>query len=256
MARRAESSQLSLGPLLVLRGRGGKRAGAGRKRSSTLVPHTTRASFAARFPQHVTLRLARGIQLRTPALLAIVHAVMATSHRDEFRITDFNCESNHMHLVAEASGRTALARGLQRFKSRLARGINLGPGRRGAVFHYHHTRALRPPREVRHVLRYVLNNARHHAADRGRALDPAWFDPFSSAPWFTGWSTPLMPYSGWTYELMRRAPPTAEPTVWLLAVGWRRRGRIAPREVPGVRASRGACRRRSGTAAARRTGRR
>ena len=235
MARRAESSQLSLGPLLVSGGRGGKRAGAGRKRTSTLVPHAARASFAARFPQHVTLRLVRGIQLRTPALLAVVHAVMTTSHRDDFRIADFNCESNHMHLVAEASGRTALARGLQRFKSRLARRINLALGRRGAVFgDRYHARSLRTPREVHHVLRYVLNSARHHAADRGRALDPAWFDPFSSAPWFTGWSTPLAPYSGWTFERLRRSSPTAAPTVWLLAVGWRRHGLIAPSEVPGV----------------------
>jgi len=217
----------------------GRRIGAGRKRTSTLVPHTTRAAFAARLPQHVTLRLAPGIQLRTPALLAIVHAVIATSHRDDVRITDFSCESNHMHLVVEANGRVALGRGIQRFKSRLARRINRALGRRGALFaDRYHARSLRTPREVRHVLRYVLNNARHHAADRGRMFDPAWFDPFSSAPWFTGWSAPLEPYSGWTYELLRRSSPVAEPTVWLLTVGWRRHGLIDPGEVPGRRAQR------------------
>ena len=199
------------------------------------MAHTARTQFPARHPQHVTLRLVPGIQLRTPAFLGLVHEVMRGSHRDDFRITEFNCESNHLHLMVEASGRAALARGMQRFKSCLARKLNRALGRSGAVFDdRYHARPLRTPREVRHVLRYILNNARHHAADRGRTLDPDWFDPYSSAPWFTGWTAPLEPYSGWTYELLRRPPPTASATVWLLTVGWRRHGLIGRSEVPGA----------------------
>ena len=200
------------------------------------MAHVVREAFPARDPLHVTLRLVPGIKLRTPALLAVVHAVMARSHRATFRIVEFNCESNHMHLVVEAAGRTALARGIQRFKSCLARALNRSLHRCGAVFaDRYHARVLRTPREVRHVLRYVINNARHHAATGGRTLDPRWFDPFSSAPWFDGWSSSLQPYSGWTHELIRRARPTARATVWLLTTGWRRHGLIASDEVPGRR---------------------
>ena len=164
-----------------------------------------------------------------------MHDVIARSHRADFRIVEFNCESNHLHVMTEASGRVALARGMQRFKSCLARRLNRALGRRGAVFtDRYHAHVLRTPREVRHALRYILNNARHHAAELGRAFDPAWFDPFSSAPWFPGWATPLEPYSGWTYELLRRPPPTAGATAWLLTTGWKRHGLIEPAEVPGA----------------------
>jgi len=229
-----ESAQLSFERLLRPRGRGGKRDGAGRKRTRTTVAHRTRESFTAREPLHVTLRLVPGIELRTPALLAIVHAVIAGSSASAFRIVEFNCESNHMHLMIEAAGRVALARGLQRFKSCLARALNRALVRSGAVFgDRYHVHVLRTPREVRHALRYIINNARHHAAQHGRSLDAQWFDPFSSAPWFEGWASPLTPYSSWTHELIRRDRPTARATVWLLMVGWRRHGLIERAEVPG-----------------------
>ncbi len=234
MSRRT-SSQLWLDALLRPRGRGGARAGAGRPTTRTGVAHVVREKFSAREPVHVTLRLVPGIQLRTPALLAIVHDAIASSHGTGFRIVEFNCESNHMHLMAEAAGKRALARGMQRFKSCLARRLNRALGRTGAVFgDRYHAHVLRTPIEVRHALRYILNNARHHAAQHGRSLERRWFDPFSSAPWFRGWKTPLEPYSSLTYELARRPAPTAPATAWLLVVGWRRHGLIDPSEVPGA----------------------
>ena len=234
MSKSIDQAQLSLESLMRPRGRGGKRAGAGRKRTRTTVAHTTREPFSAREPLHVTLRLVQGIELRTPALLASVHEVIAGSNNTAFRVVEFNCESNHMHLMVEADGRVSLARGIQRFKSCLARALNRALGRSGAVFgDRYHTHVLRTPREVRHALRYIINNARHHAAQHGRSLDARWFDPFSSAPWFDGWASPLSPYSSWTHELTRRDRPTARPTVWLLTVGWRRHGLIECAEVPG-----------------------
>jgi hypothetical protein len=85
---------------------------------------------------------------------------------------------------------------------------------------------------VRNALRYVLLNARRHAAQgrRNGKLAPAVrLDPASSARWFGGWS--------WRprEELQPPAapPPTSPPRTWLLAVGWRRRGLIDPSDVPG-----------------------
>jgi REP element-mobilizing transposase RayT len=200
------------------------------------MPHEVRDHFPSRSPVHITIRLVDGIQLRDPALLPIIHEVIATSQCPDFRIVEFNCESNHMHSMNEANGPTGLGRGMRRFEGVLARYLNRALGRHGPVFaDRYHARALESPREVRNALRYILNNARHHAADAGRELDPSWFDPFSSAPWFTGWAEPIEPYSGWTYELLRQERPTAEPTTWLLRTGWMRHGLIGVAEVPGVR---------------------
>lgn len=88
--------------------------------------------------------------------------------------------------------------------------------RKGAVFaERYHAHELRSPLEVRRALDYVLNNARKHGYLRGA------FDPFSSAPYFDGFSVDA--------DLPRQDPaPVAPPSSWLLAVGWRRRGLIDP----------------------------
>src|SRR6185436_9189127 len=100
----------------------------------------------------------------------------------------------------------------------------------------YHARALRTPRAVRNAIRYVLNNQRHHAAQRGERLAPSWIDPFSSGPWFRGWARPVRTHDPWIAELRQQSRPSAEAGVWLLAIGWRRRGLIDFDEIPGRRA--------------------
>jgi len=52
--------------------------------------------------------------------------------------------------------------------------------RRGKLFaHRYHSRYLKTPREVRNVLRYVLLNRKHHAAEK--KFSKSWIDPYSSA---------------------------------------------------------------------------
>lgn len=123
--------------------------------------------------------------------------------------------SNHMHLVVEASHREALRHHLQGLAVRLARAINKLLGRKG------------------NVLRYVLLNARHHAAERGTKLSRYWVDPFSSAPWFDGWRDRVRSDAPWLARLRNRPRPTATARTWLLATGWRKHGLLAFDEVPG-----------------------
>ena len=132
---------------------------------------------------------------------------------------------------------------MQGLQVRLARGINRLLERTGSLFATrYHARPLRTPREVRNALRYVLLNARHHAAERGRQLARDWIDPFSSAPWFDGFhADPRAPRGSaclgsppdWLAFLRRQARPTATARTWLLAIGWRRHGLLLPTEVPG-----------------------
>jgi len=147
----------------------------------------------------------------------------------EFRICQFSIQGNHIHLICEATNNAALARGIQAWSVRVARGLNAYMDRRGTVFDdRYHMRILRTPTETRHALCYVLQNARRH-----RESLPAQFhgmDPFSSAWWFDGWND-----HRWKTGL---SPPqertVAAATTWLLRIGWKRSpfGLLSITEVP------------------------
>jgi REP element-mobilizing transposase RayT len=227
--------QLTLDRARKPTGRGGWRPGAGRPRGRTKVGHLRRERFAGRSPQHVTLRVAAGVgSLRRYHPLRVVRTAIAKGgHRGDFRIVEFNLLSNHLHLIVEAAGAEALARGMQGFNVRVARGINRVLGRRGSLFtERYHCRALRTPTEVRHAVRYVLLNQRHHIARGGARPSASVLDPYSSAAWFDGWRSPVRAYEPRHRELLATPRPTAAPTVWLLTVGWKRGGLLAFDEAP------------------------
>jgi REP element-mobilizing transposase RayT len=234
MPRTPRSNQLTLDQARRPDGRhGGWRPGAGRKRRSRNCSHLRRESLSKHHPCHVTLRAVDGLPLRRAAVLEAIRAAIEASHKEDFRVTHFNVLGNHLHLITEADHELALARGMQGLMVRLARAINRVLGRTGSVFRdRYHARALTSPREVRNALRYVLCNARHHAAERGQRLARTWIDPYSSAPWFDGWRDPIVDQP-WLRPLLRRFAPTAPARTWLLTQGWRRHGLLAFDEVPG-----------------------
>jgi len=123
-------------------------------------------------------------------------------------------------MIVEADDRTRLSRGLRGLAIRVARAVNRALGRRGPVWgDRYHARPLKTPREVRHALVYVIQNAKKHA--RGvHGLDPC-----SSARWFDGWSDE--PAAG-----ARECAPVARARTWLARVGWRRHGLIHRDEQP------------------------
>lgn len=233
--RRAATAQLTLDMARKPVGRGGWRPGAGRPRGRTCVSHDARERFAARYPQHVTLRVVEGVRLRRESVVEVVRAAIGAGGRGEsFRVVEFNVLGNHVHLLVEAAGQEALARGMQGLTVRFARRINAQLGRKGRLFgERYHVRALRTPREVRNALRYVLLNARHHAAERGEQLYRGWVDPYSSAPWFEGWRAPIREDKPWIKRLVGVPRPTASARTWLLREGWRRHGLLDTDEVPG-----------------------
>jgi REP element-mobilizing transposase RayT len=181
------------------------------------------------------MRAVDGVRLRRDGELEDVRgAIGAGGRKDGFRVVEFTVLGNHLHLIVEADGHQALARGMQGLTVRFARRINARLGRRGALFRArYHARALRTPREVRNALRYVLLNARHHAAAAGRVLFRGWVDPCSSAPWFEGWRATIRRDLPWIEPLLRVPRPTAEARTWLLTTGWRRLGLLDADEAPG-----------------------
>jgi REP element-mobilizing transposase RayT len=234
-SRRAGEEQLAFD----FRQWGGSRRGAGRKRrGKRQVSHGARPVHSRHQPLHITLRVVDGLpSLRGKKPFRCIKRALALAntkgkHCEEFRVTHFSVQGNHAHLIAEASDRLHLSRGMQGLAIRVAKRVNRALERRGAVFaERFHARALRTPREVRHALAYVLLNERRHLkAERGLTLPPWYFDPCSSASEFDGWRH--------VYGL---APPpepvrdvTAPPRTFLLCRLWRRHGLIVPDEVPGA----------------------
>ncbi len=205
---------------------GGSRKRAGRKRRAERprVPHRERAALASRFPVHVTTRLVEGLPSlrRVRERQVLERAFGAGAERFGFRLVEYSVQSNHLHLIAEATNRRTLARGMQGLLIRVAKALNKLWARKGKVFwDRYHDRILRTPREVRNALVYVLRN---HARHGLRMLG---VDPCSSGRWFEGWRGEREGVAP-----ARDPSPVARARTWLLNVGWRRRGRIAWTELP------------------------
>jgi REP element-mobilizing transposase RayT len=214
-------------------GRGGPRPGAGRPRGARpRVLHRERAPVPVDCPVHVTLRVKANLpSLRDGRFVREFRRSLAEAcERGDFRVSHYSLQGDHAHLIVEARGKDALARGMKSIGARLARALNRASSRSGPVLDgRYHSRSLRTPREVRRALAYVLLNARRHLAKAGRATRAAAnLDPASSARWFDGWRR----------ELSSRLPEAragcevARARTWLLRVGWRRHGLVDPGELP------------------------
>jgi hypothetical protein len=227
---------------------GGARPGAGRKRDpDSGVRHASRADFR-RLPAHVTLRMRRDVpSLRGVRIVREVERTFARGcMRPGFRLVHYSLQGNHAHLLVEATDTDALGRGMKAIGARLARAVNRAARRAGPVLaDRYHLRLLPTPKEVRNALRYVLLNARRHAAAVAaagkRVLDgPVKLDPASSARWFDGWKRGIAidgdddvgKHERDADPGAIRRPPVARARTWLLSVGWRRHGLIDPADVP------------------------
>ena len=181
------------------------------------------------------MRVDRSLNVRRKKAHQVIRSCIAAANDPSegprgFRLVHYSVQKDHLHLIVEAKDRRSLSRGMQGLTIRLARRLNALWQRRGKVFtDRYHAVQLTSPRQVRHVLEYVLCNHRRHAYKRsGKLLPKTHLDPYSSAPHFGHWRGPTTLIS----------PPgeavTAAPRGWLLGVGWKRYGRLDPNAVPGV----------------------
>lgn len=207
-------------------GWGGRRAGAGRKRAPGRrpgVPHIARPVHVGAHPVHVTLRACRGIaSFRSRRIFSKLRSVLSACHRPRFRVVQFSVQTDHIHLLVEAADKRELTRGMSALSIRAALAVNRLLGRTGRLWgDRYHARPLTSPRAVRNAIIYVLANFRKHL----RAA--VGIDPCSSAPWFDGWCARSRS------ALRAVGPPPVSPAgTWLLRVGWRRHGLLAPDERP------------------------
>src|SRR5574341_2416480 len=79
---------------------------------------------------------------------------------------------DHFHILVEARDRVAVARGMQRLNTRMAKRLNRAIRRKGTVFaDRYHRHDLKTPREVRRAIRYVIMNRQIWLARRGRSRE-------------------------------------------------------------------------------------
>jgi REP element-mobilizing transposase RayT len=157
---------------------------------------------------------------------ALRTAIGRCGERAFFRIVHISVQRDHVHLLAEADGKVALARGMQGFAISAAKRLNRAIGRRkGQVFAYrYHATTIATPTQARNAISYALNNWRRHGAD----IHAPWrIDPYSSADAFHGW------HVAHAYAPRREPMPVARARTWLLRDGWRRAGPIHWIEIPG-----------------------
>jgi putative transposase len=219
---------------LTFRTHGGARKHAGRKPRGRRagIRHRPRACCGPHRPVHCSLSLASDIpNLRHPELFSVVRAaVYRGAERPGFRVVHFSVQKRHMHLIVEADSAQLLGRGMQALSIRLARQINRALGRTGTVFvDRYFSRVLRTPGETRAAINYVLQNARRHERQRGKARNPFNLDYCSSAKRFTGWKEIRI-------ELSADDLPIGRPRCWLLREGWMGQGEgrrlLSVHEVP------------------------
>ena len=206
---------------------GGKRRGAGRKPKGECagMSHAKRPKLQRWYPVLLTLKLRAGLRtLRSDdAHAAIQRAFAASSGRGELRVIEYSVQSNHLHLIAEATDERALARGMISVTVRIARALNRLWKRGGRVFaDRYHARILTTPRAVRIALIYCINNARKHGSWLAKMPDV-----FSSGPWFEGWKR-----DGRREPADSRSRWLVRARTWLLSNGWKRHGLIDPCEAP------------------------
>ncbi len=234
----------------LVRDKNGQRRGGAHKRTGRPPkglragsPHKRRDEINPRYPQHVTLRVVErvGWLRRRHMFRAVRAAIAAVAKHEAFRIVHVSVQSNHIHLLCEATGKIVLARGVQGFQISAAKHINgevsvrTGEKCRGQVFpDRYHVESISSVRQVRHALAYVLNNWRRHRQDNGRVgLIGGRIDPFSSGLAFPGWREPFP--KGFSLPVDYEPPLVSRPQTWLLAEGWKRTSLIDVFEVPGPR---------------------
>jgi REP element-mobilizing transposase RayT len=180
---------------------------------------------------HVTLRTVRDHpRLRQRCYYEAIRRVLVRYLEGaDFRIVHISIQSNHLHLIGEATSKRALTRGMQSFAINAARAINAAWGRGGKVLAYRYdSRQLKTRSYARNAIAYVLNNwRRHHEDFFDGAARAAKLDEYSSAISFDGWT-----------RKFKRPPdhdplPVSKPRTDLLMFGWRSCGLIEPEERPG-----------------------
>ena len=215
---------------MSFRAHGGRRKGAGRKKSDkSLVNHVRRPKLNGREPINITQRLVDGLpSIRTPQMMYAFARAVELAKRFGLYVVHYDIQPNHIHLVVEAADKETLTRGMRSLATTLAIAIKkiCGLVCRGKVFKgRYHAHILKTPTEVKRALRYVIFNLAKHKSC-GAIVDP--YSSVHTLDRLHGLVTED------EYERIKkdtgRRPPwhhavaqaVSKASTYLLAIGWRK----------------------------------
>ena len=184
------------------------------------MPHSSRPELKKGNVAHVTIKLRAGLpSLRSAKPLDVVRAAIGrVNGKGLVRVVEYSIQSNHVHMLIEASNSADLSRGMASLNTGLGMRLNRLWDRtgRGSVFRERfHLVVTSTPSQMRRALNYVLQNSVHHGI-KLKTLDPC-----SSSPSFGGWKQ----FQG-SNAVARAASGcvSAQPQTWLLRAGWQKVG--------------------------------
>ena len=157
--------------LNIYRGkRGGLRPGCGRKRiHSQGVAHRRREKITARTALHINFKVRASI--RNKHCLNILKRAIRNSRSKGLRVVHFSLQSNHVHLIVEATHNAILTKGIRSLTITFSKGIARGQ----IQMERYHLHVLKTVRETKNALHYVLLNEQKHSG-----LKKAHVDDYSS----------------------------------------------------------------------------
>ncbi len=228
---KVRSDQLSFTDYRMHHGLGGPRKGAGRKPSGRRCdPKRAREKFDRVMPVHVTLRVRDGLpSLRRGAFIREIRKSFGEmGERGDFRLLHYSFQTDHVHLIVEASNQNALGRGMMAINSRIAHAVKrvycvVGDVISGA----YHAHLLKTSMEAYRAIAYVLMYIRKHWRQKhGEPPNRVQIDEASSARWFEGFTRTLPADRTGKREV-------GHPKSWLLTRGLEKHGLINPALIPG-----------------------
>jgi len=133
--------------------RGGRRSGAGRPRvHSKGVAHCKRPKVSGKIPLHVNFKVRFSIRNKD-ALKYLKRAILRARARG-LNIVHFTLQSNHIHLLVEATDNSTLSSGMRALTVSFSK--SMGKGK--IQLERYHLHVLKTLSEVKNALRYVLLN--------------------------------------------------------------------------------------------------
>ena len=149
---------------------GGRRPGSGRKRiHSNGVAHRVREKVQLRTPLHINFKVKAFI--KNKQCLKILKRAILNARKLGLFINHYSLQSNHIHLIVEATDNETLTMGMRSITITFAKNLNKGRNQEER----YHRHVMRTLREVKNAVHYVLFNEQKH-----RNLKKAYVDSYSS----------------------------------------------------------------------------
>lgn len=159
-------------------GWGGARRGAGRPKGTNpdIIHHVKRPDIDGKNPLLVTMRARAGVLSKQRARDAVGKALQIDRDEgrdasrvdsEDFRVVHFRVSDDRIHVIVEAKGGGALARGMQGLGIRLAKRINAGIKGEGRIWSQRYeAKELETPEDARAALELVLHTKDTKALER------------------------------------------------------------------------------------------